>query len=272
VITIFSTADVTTPRTAQTRYVRLEGEIKMAGVYSVQSGETLRDIVNRAGGLTANAYLYGCELTRESTRQEQRQRYSTFIDQLERDINQSAASLSGRTVSPAQDQALGASISSQHALLERLRQTTPTGRIVLALEPDSHGVEALPPLQLENGDRLVIPALASTVNVVGTVYNQSTLLYTPGFRMGDYLRQAGGPTRYADRSHLFVIRADGSVIAKDARSGWFTAGFESLRMYPGDSIVVPTNVTRTTLLRGFLDWSQVISNFGLGAAAINVLK
>jgi protein involved in polysaccharide export with SLBB domain len=67
-ITIFSQADIRVPLDKQTKYVDLEGEFVHAGIYSVQPGETLRDLVRRAGGLTSNAYLYGSEFTRESTR------------------------------------------------------------------------------------------------------------------------------------------------------------------------------------------------------------
>lgn len=272
VVNIFSKADIQTPRAQQTSYVRLEGEVKMAGVYSIHPGEGLRQLLTRAGGLTPNAYLYGAQFTRESTQKEQQKRYQAFVDQLERDVNQSASTLAGRVISPQQDQALQASLASQRTLVDRLRKTTASGRIVLDVQPGSSSLGAVPDIPLENGDRLFIPSVPSTVNVVGTVYNQSTFLYGDGLRLGDYLKDAGGPTRYADKSHMFVIRADGSVIARDTRSGLFSASFDGLRMYPGDTLVVPTNVTKTTRLRGFLDWSQVISNFGIGAAAINVLR
>jgi polysaccharide biosynthesis/export protein len=272
VVNVFSMADISAPRSEQTRYVRLEGEVKMAGVYSVLPGETLRDLVARAGGLTSNAYLYGAQLTRESTKREQQKRYTEFLDQLDRDINQSASTLAGRVISAEQAATAQASIQSQHTMVDRLRQTPATGRIVLDLQPESNKVSDLPALPLENGDRLYIPSMPSTVNVVGTVYNQSAFLYASDLRLGDYLHDAGGPTRYADAKRTFVIRADGSVVARETRSGLFSSSFDGLRIYPGDTIVVPTNVTKTTRLRGFLDWSQVISNFGIGAAAINVLK
>jgi polysaccharide export outer membrane protein len=272
VVNVFSMADIAAPRSEQSRYVRLEGEVKMAGVYSVLPGETLRDLVGRAGGLTSNAYLYGAQLTRESTKREQQKRYTEFLDQLDRDINQSASTLAGRVISAEQAATAQASIQSQHTMVDRLRQTPATGRIVLDLQPESNKVSDLPALPLENGDRLYIPSVPSTVNVVGTVYNQSAFVYASDLRLGDYLHDAGGPTRYADSKRTFVIRADGSVVARETRSGLFSGSFDGLRIYPGDTIVVPTNVTKTTRLRGFLDWSQVISNFGIGAAAINVLK
>lgn len=272
VVTVFSSADIAVPREQQTKYVRLEGEVKRAGVYSVSPGETLQDVLDRAGGLTSNAYLYGAQFTRESTRKEQQQRYSAFLDQLENDINQNAATLSGRVISATQASSAQLTLASERALVAKMRQANATGRIVLDLQPDSSGVDALPKIPLENGDRLFVPPMPSTVNVVGMVNNQAAFLYASDLRLDDYLQEAGGPSRYADRGRTFVIRADGSVVAKQSRSRLFASGFGSVRMYPGDTLVVPTNVTKTTFLRGLLDWSQVVSNFGLGVAAINVLR
>ncbi len=272
VVTIFSSADISLPGAQRTKYVRLEGEIKMSGVYSVGPGETLRDVVTRAGGLTANAYLFAAQFTRESTRREQQRRYNDFLDQLERDINQSAATVSGRVISADQALASQSSLVGQRNLLAHLRQTPVSGRIVLELQPDSRQLVDLPNIPLENGDRLFIPAAPPTINVVGMVYNQAAFLYSQDLRLGEYLTDAGGPSRFADRSHIFVIRADGSVISKDTRSRLFASRFDNLRMYPGDTLVVPNNTNKVTLLRSLIDWSQVISNFGLGAAAINVLK
>ena len=86
----------------------------------------------------------------------------------------------------------------------------------------------------------------------------------------DYLKIAGGTTRNADKRHEFVIRADGSVISKQTAGGTlFSGGFGSKYAYPGDTVVVPDNVNKTTLLRGLTDWSAVFAQFGLGIAALN---
>jgi hypothetical protein len=108
--------------------------------------------------------------------------------------------------------------------------------------------------------------------VIGTVYEQASFLYQEDYRTGDYLKKAGGPSRSADRSHMFIIRADGSVISHQTGVVLFSKNFDSLQMFPGDTLVVPTAINRSTLLRGLLDWSQILANFGLGAAAINVLR
>jgi hypothetical protein len=161
---------------------------------------------------------------------------------------------------------------SQRQIINKLRQTQASGRIVLDLAPGSSRIDELPDLPLENGDRFFIPCRPSTVNVVGTVYNQSSFLYAENFVLENYLKQAGGPTRYADRSHTFVIRADGSVVSRQSRNGHFHHNIESLVMYPGDTVVVPAYVNKTLFLRGLMDWTQVFSSVGIGAAAVNVLR
>ncbi len=272
VVTIFSKADFSVPRSQQRTQVRIEGEVAMAGVYTALPGETLRQVLARAGGLTSSAYIYGAQLTRESTRREQQKRYDEFLDQLEREVNEAASNLSSRVTSPQQAATAQTSLASQRDLIGSLRKVAMNGRIVLNMAPDDRGINAFPDLPLEHGDRLYVPSRPSTVNVIGTVYEQASFLYEPDYRTGDYLKKAGGPSRSADRSHMFVVRADGSVISRQAGSVLFSKTFDSLQMFPGDTLIVPTYINRTTFVRGLLDWSQILSNFGLGAAAINVLR
>jgi protein involved in polysaccharide export with SLBB domain len=270
-ITIFSKADFSLPRTQQAKQVRLEGEVAMAGVYTALPGETLRELVARAGGLTPNAYLYGAQFTRESTRREQQKRFNDFLSQLERETNESAANLSGRVTSTEQAATTQATLASQRELIGRLKEIPVNGRIVLDLDPKSQGIAALPALALENGDRLYIPNRPSTVNVIGTVFQQAAFLYGDDLRAGDYLKKAGGPSRFADKSHMVVVRADGSVVSHGTGSVLFSKNFDAVPMFPGDTLVVPSYINKTTFLRGLMDWSQLFGNLALGAAAINVL-
>lgn len=271
VVTIFSKADFAIPRAQQPVQVRVEGEIGMAGLYNALPGETLQHLVARAGSLTANAYLYGAQFTRESTRREQQKRYDEFLDQLERQMDESASNLSSRVTSPQQAVTAQVSLTSQRQMIERLRKAALNGRVVLDVEPSSEGVASLPDIPLENGDRFYVPSRPSTVNVIGDVFEQASFVYDKDYRTVDYLKEAGGPARSADRGHMFVIRADGSVVSRPA-SSLFAKNFNSIRMYPGDTLIVPTYINKTSFVRGLLDWSTIVSNFGLGAAAVNVLR
>jgi protein involved in polysaccharide export with SLBB domain len=271
VVTIFSQADIRVPLAQQTKFVRLEGEFINSGIYSVLPGETLRQLVIKAGGLSQGAYLYGSEFTRESTRVLQQQRIDEYVQNV--DLETQRGVLAGTSSSAsAQDVASAqAAISSSHELLNRLHQLRATGRIVLQIKPASTGADSLPDLSLEDGDIFTVPPRPATINVVGAVYDQNSFLFEQNRRVGDYLKMAGGPNRDADKKHTFIIRADGSVVSRTTNSGLWGNTFESAIMNPGDTIVVPEKTFRPTVLRGILDWSQLFSQLALGVAAISVI-
>jgi protein involved in polysaccharide export with SLBB domain len=277
VVTIFSKADIRVPSAQQTKFVKLEGEFAGAGVYSVRPGETLRQLLIRAGGLTPNAYLFASEFTRDSVRRLQRQRLLEYADALESEIAATTSTQNATALTALDSAAAAASASQARAAVARLRQAQPTGRIVLQLRPESKGIDALPDLALEDGDRFVVPRLPATVTVEGQVTNANAFLYEKGKRVKDYLRLAGGPDRIGDRRREFVLRADGSVISRQyadlGQIALYPAhNFDDTPVFPGDTIVVPPIIEKTAVLRNLANISTILEGFGLGAAAIEVLK
>ncbi|NOS97984.1 MAG: sugar transporter, partial [Methylotenera sp.] len=209
VITIFSKDDIQVPVAKRTKYVVLEGEMAHPGVYQVQVGETLRQLVERVGGLSPQAYLYGSEFSREATRQMQQKRLDEITARMEADVQRTAARSASGALSKEDVEAAKAQAQSQLALLEKMKQVKATGRIVLEMPEYAVEVKNLPDVELEDGDRLYIPATPSTVSVMGTVYNQNAFLYKKGKTVSDYLDKAGGPTRDGDESDMYLVRADG---------------------------------------------------------------
>ena len=266
VVTIFSTADLKVPTTQQTRFVRLEGEFVSSGVYSVRPGETLRQLLERAGGLTPDAYLYASEFTRESTRRVEQQRLNEYADQLEALVSTQTANGNASALTDRDAAAATASASDAQAAIVRLRQVQPSGRIVLPLKPASNSISEIPDLALEDGDRFVVPRVPSGVSVEGQVYSANSFVYVSGRRVQDYLKEAGGPSRQADMRHAFVLRADGSVLSRKY------GHLESATIFPGDTIVVPLRVDKRAVLRNLTDIATIVGQFGIGVAAINVLK
>ena len=273
VISIFSEADIRIPIAQQTKLIRLEGEFAHAGLYTVQPGETLRQLVERAGGLTANAYLYGSEFTRESTRRVQQARLDEYVQNLDLRIQRSNLALAA-SGGGGQTDVTGHTYAqtSERDLVTRLRQLRATGRIVLQFKPDTMGTAGLPDITLEDGDRFVIPPVPASVNIVGAVNDQNSFLYARDSRVGRYVQMAGGLTRDADRKREFVIRANGEVVGYDATKGVWGSEFNNLAMYAGDTIVIPEKTFKPPLVQGFLQWSQVFSQLALGSAAIAVLQ
>ncbi len=271
IVTIFSKDDILGPEAKHSKLVRLEGEFEYAGVYQIAPGETLRRLVMRVGGVTPNAYIYGAEFTRESTREQQQKKLEERLDRLEAEAARAASARSQSAVSKEEADILAQEVQGQKALIAKLRQIKATGRIVLELPRNGAAVKNIPDLALEDGDRLYIPPKPSTVSVFGAVYNQNAFIYKDGKRVGDYLEQAGGPTKDADKGSLYLVKADGSVVSRQ-QSGFFFGNFDSQKVVPGDAIVVPEELAKYSWTRDLKDWSQIFYQFALGAAALKVLK
>lgn len=273
VVTIFSEGDIRVPIAQQTKLVKLEGEFVHAGIYSVGPGETLRNLVQRAGGFTPNAYLYGSEFTRQSTRAIQQTRMDEYVQNLQLQVERRSLAMAGSALSGAQQLAAGtAAEGTEQQLLDKLSQMRATGRIVLQLDPTSRTINDLPDIKLENGDSFVVPSVPENVNVLGAVYDQNSFLYAKGRKVHTYLQVAGGPNSNADRKQEFIIRADGEVVSRRTANGPWGNHFSDLRMYPGDTLVVPEKSLKPSSLRAVLDWSQMFSQFALGAASISVIR
>jgi protein involved in polysaccharide export with SLBB domain len=274
VVTIYSQKDVRVPVARQTRLVSVEGEVGAPGVYQLLPGETLRSLIQRAGGFTPQAYVYGLEFSREETRQRQRENLNEAIARLESlSATQAARDAANRRDDPS---AGAVSAAATQAQLSRLARLQPNGRIALELNPNDRTLEALPDVPLDHGDRISVPPRPGFVTVAGAVVNSNAFLWKPGRKAGDYLKLAGADEA-ADPSNMFILRADGTVVHAGDRRGFFGgSNLEAQEMQPGDALIVPNQLDFETfgraLVRNLKDWSQIFSQFGLGAAAIKTLN
>ena len=155
VVTILSQNDISVPQELRTKYVRLEGEFPGAGVYSALPGETLDHLVERAGGLTGKAYLYGSSFTRESARVFQQQRLDEYISTLSTDLERAGAVRAASSTTGIIDPN---ALAEQRSLVAQLRQLRATGRVVLEFTPTSSGAGTIPNLPLENEDVFRVPS------------------------------------------------------------------------------------------------------------------
>lgn len=276
VVTVFALKDIRNPVSRQNRLVRLEGEISAPGVYQLQAGETMQQLLVRAGGLTPQAYVFGTEFSREETRKHQQQALDEVIRRMESQLASSTATQAANlSVTDAQSatQLRMAQTEAAKAQLERLRKMQANGRISLNLPPTVKSLTDLPDLPMEDGDRVVVPSRPAFVSAAGAVANSNALLWKRGNTASDYLDIAGVDVE-ADMENMFILRADGTVI-HTSRRGWFNS-IEGVELMPGDTVVVPERTNRetfwTSFTRGLKDWSQILYQFGLGAAAIKTLR
>jgi protein involved in polysaccharide export with SLBB domain len=265
---VFSVITATLPQEVQYEHVRVEGEVAHPGDYILPPGSHVADALRAAGGMTGAAYPYGTEFSRESVRRQQQINYERALRDLETDMSKNQASQ--RVTSSEELASQNATASANARLLNRLREVRPTGRVVLQLPPDA---KELPNLPLEDGDTLNIPNRASSVGIFGSVFNTGSFVYEPGHTTEQYLALAGGPTRGADKTSMFMLRANGSVIsARQGSSFWHSSSdFSDAAVQPGDTIFVPEQVNKSTFVQDAKDWTQILYQFGLGLAGLKTL-
>ena len=277
VLTVFSVKDLRVPLSRRRVFVRIEGEVNKPGVYPVLPGETLSNIIKKAGGTTPDAYLYGMGFYRDDVRKAQRENLDKLLRRLE---SESAGSLAQVSQSLGASADVGVAQSKVQALqlaqrqsMDRARSLRPEGRIALGLpavlnaQPD-----LLPDLRLQNGDRIFLPARPDFVYIYGSVNTESALLFKQGLTVTDYLQLAGTSTG-ADRDGVILIRADGSALTSQ---GFWRNEVLTAHVMPGDTIVMPEKLDRESgwsyFIRNTKDITQVFYQLGLGAAAIKTLR
>ncbi|MFM7000907.1 MAG: SLBB domain-containing protein [Limnohabitans sp.] len=292
VLTVMSSTDLRLPTERQTRLVRIEGEVAAPGIHQVLPGETLPQLIARVGGLTAQAYVFGTEFTRESVRKQQQQNLDQIIRRLEAQSQSANATLTANLTAERAAQATALQQqqqAQQRAQIDKLKALRSQGRVSLELDPDKTGASAprtdntasalqaalqqLPNVPLEDGDAILVPPQPAFVAVAGSVNNENVLIYKSGRTVGDVIK-AAGLAEDAEASEAFVLRADGSVLSRRSQ-GWFST-FDGTKVMPGDTLIVPAKVDREStynfIVRGLRDWTQIFSNLGIGAAAIKTLR
>lgn len=269
VVTIFSRADLDLPMEKHASFVQVGGEVSAPGVYRVNPGETLRDVVKQAGGLTPHSYLYASVFTRVSARKAQEKQLQQSVEQMQRELTAKFANAVPQTGQTGADQQ--AQLAMQQTALARLASIKPTGRVVLDMKPAAETIADMPDFPLEDGDTFYIPPRLSTVEVAGAVYNANALRYEAGKRLIAYLNDAGGATREADPRRIFVIRADGTVVSRQSRNLHSHGSFGNLRLLPGDAIVVPEKLRVSNGLQTFASYAQIISGAAMTGAVLGTL-
>jgi protein involved in polysaccharide export with SLBB domain len=242
--------------------VRLEGEIRFPGVYRIRRGETLREVLERAGGLTDAAFPEGAIFLREALREREQEQIDALARRMEADITQ----LSLETLDTTGAQAL----ETGQNLLQQLREIEAVGRLVIDLEQLAarvSGADIANDVELRDGDRLLVPKQAQEVTVIGETQQNTSHLFQPGLTRNDYIDMSGGLTRRADKKLIYVVRASGAVVTGN-RSRWFGRG-ATTEMRPGDTIVVPLETDRIRPLTFWTNVTQILYQGAIAVAAIN---
>lgn len=245
--------------------VTLQGEVRFPGRYTIKRGESLRSVLARAGGLTEFAFAEGSVFTREELRRREQEQLDGLATRLQRDL--AVLALQSVAASQGQGQGGGAAITVGQSLLSQLRATKAVGRLVIDLprtlraQPGSDS-----DLILTGGDRLIVPRVQQEVTVIGEVPNATSHVYRAGLTRDDYIGLSGGLTRRADKSRIYIVHANGSIVSNEG-SRWFERSDTVIRR--GDTVVVPLDTERMPPLPFWQAVTSIIYNVAIAAAAVH---
>jgi polysaccharide export outer membrane protein len=249
------------PLWTATEEVEIRGEVKFPGRYPIHRGETLRSVMERAGGLTDFAFEEGAVFTRVELKERERKQLDTLASRMQSDLAQLSLQAAQETRGDA-----GQALAVGQSLLANLRATQPIGRLVIDLE---RSMKARPgseqDIVLKHGDMLIVPRVTQEVTVIGEVQSATSHLYRADLTRDDYINLSGGLTSRADKDRIYVVRADGSVVTRSGNA-WFSG---SVEIKNGDTIVVPLDTERMRPLPLWQAITTIISNLAISAAAIN---
>jgi protein involved in polysaccharide export with SLBB domain len=264
------------------RKVSLEGEFKFPGEYTFAEDERLSSVIARAGGLTAAAYPFGAVYMREEIRNLQKERIKEYVNQLEEDILVLTSQSAETSLEQTEADIVLKSLTAKKQLLEKMRNSRPTGRMVVDLRKVLSNPGSDQDFKLQPGDRLVVNKRPDYVNVLGEVYNPTALLVEPDRRVDYYLNQVGGATETADKDQIYLVKANGTVISKSQEGFWGLANwdaenhrwalgsFEDTRVNAGDTIIVPKKVEKYPWLRVVKSVTEIMYHIAVAAGVIIV--
>jgi protein involved in polysaccharide export with SLBB domain len=259
-----------TPQWTEPGTIELTGEVRFPGRYPITRGETLSSVLRRAGGFTDLAFEEGAVYIREELKKREKEQLDLLTNRLQSDL--ASLSLEAVASSAATSNSNASSGATQglavgQSLIQQLRETKPVGRLVINLDRVVQGRPGGPEdVLVRDGDKLLVPKQTQEITILGEVQSPTSHVYRSGLTRDDYIAKSGGVTQKADRSRIYVVRANGDVVA-GARSGWFRRS-RSTEMRPGDTIVVPLDTERIRALPLWQAVTTIIYNLAVALLAV----
>ncbi|HAZ10339.1 MAG TPA: hypothetical protein DCY56_04460 [Candidatus Omnitrophica bacterium] len=252
------------PKLTERKMIIIKGEVRFPGTYPIIQGERLSDLISRAGGYTNDAFLPGALFTRKSIKEVQEKMRQKFLEKEQRTLMEEQQALLLRAGSSANADAITSSVRARMDMMEMISGADIEGRMVIALLPLDQLKHTKYDIPLEDGDTLTVPQSPSAVTVIGSVNNPTSVPFEVSKGVDYYIQRTGGLTKHADKSGIYVVRANGEAINKFMMTKFVERG---------DTIVIPQEFKYWTPPGQLLkDTVEVLSRIAVGVGIIAALQ
>jgi len=243
--------------------IELKGEFVYPGIYGLKDGETILQVIERAGGLKNTAYTPGTIFKRTTVAEQQKKAFLLTADELEKSLIDAVTS--GAIID-------GEAYVSLTSFVAKLRNTEPEGRQIIEMDLLKMKKDPRLNIKMQGGDILQIPSRSISVNVVGEVLNASSHLYKERLSVSEYINLSGGMTRGADKNRIFIILPDGNAIQITEKLFSKRLGSRSSMVLPGSTIVVARNPDPFDTFKALSILTPVLADLAISAASIAAIN
>ena len=244
----------------EAKTIELKGEFENPGVYSIMKGDTILDIIERAGGYTESAFTEGAVFLRKEVSEQQKAAFIRTADSLERNLVNMLSNGTFGTIGEF-------TLSPLVRLIDRLRNEEPIGRQVVEVGYLALKSDPFANFKLRDQDFLFVPERPGSITVSGEVLNATTLRYDPNLSVEDYISLSGGFNDEADKSSVFAIQPNGNaMVVKQRLFG------KNSNLLPGTTIVVPRNSRYLDAISWTGVITPVLADLATSAAAIAAIS
>ena len=242
------------------RQAKITGAVKKPGSYIIAAGETLNDLIGKAGGLNSNAYPFGAIYTNQDAelinKKSKEVLYQEFLDNI---INISQKSI-------GQNFDLTPIVS----LTQEIKDAKPNGRIVVDIVNETQSNL----FTIKEGDELYIPEITNNVYVYGEIASEGAIMFSPNKDVEYFVEKSGGFKKFADTQAIYILHPNGESSSYSKNRNIFENSPKSdIEIYPGSIIFVPRKLDDSTSRRlATQAYVSILGNLGIALASLSTIN
>ena len=240
------------------RQAKISGAVLKPGSYTMAEGETINDLIEKAGGFTDNAYKFGAIYQNQDAKlineQSKEILYQEFLDNIIAVSQLSAGSFD-----------LGPVVQ----LTQEIKNTEANGRVVIDLLNEGSDF-----YNVQEGDELFIPERNNVVYVYGEISTEGAVMYSELKDVEYFVEKSGGYKQFADNKSIYILHPNGeSQLYRSQRSIFERTPKSDIRIYPGSIIFVPRELDDSAPRRlAAQAYVSLLGNLGLTLASLSAIS
>jgi len=242
------------------RQAKITGAVLKPGSYTMAAGETINDLIKKAGGYTENAYQFGAvylnddakavnELSKEIL-------YQEFLDNI---IAASQQNIGGNF-----------DLTPIVKLTEEIKNTEANGRVVIDLLNDS----TIDLYNVKEGDKLFVPEKNNVVYVYGEISSEGAVMFSENKGIDYFVDKSGGFRKFADKESIYILHPNGeSQLYRSKRNIFENSPKSEMKIYPGSIIFVPRVLDDSAPRRlAAQAYVSILGNLGIALASLSAIN